>query len=76
MRKGILSVIVAHPYRKVCGATNAGRDLSVATAELTPLELAIMWDADEQHRIGAQSSHVQLTSWPPGSAWRARSGKS
>ena len=47
MRKGVLSVIVAHPYRKVCGATNAGRDLSVATAELIPLELAIMWDCDE-----------------------------
>ena len=47
MRKGILSVIVAHPFRKVCGATNAGRDLSVATAELIPLELAIMWDRNE-----------------------------
>ncbi|MCB9385855.1 MAG: glycosyltransferase family 4 protein [Bryobacterales bacterium] len=55
-------MIVAHPYRKVCGATNAGRDLSVATAELTPLELAIMWDADEQHRIGALDvRHVRCT---------------
>ncbi len=47
----ILSVIIAHPHRKVCGATNAGRELSIATAKLVPLELAIMWDADEELAI-------------------------
>jgi alpha-maltose-1-phosphate synthase len=44
----ILSVIIAHPHRKVSGATNAGRELSIATAKLVPLDLAIMWDADDE----------------------------
>lgn len=62
MRSGILAVIVAHPYRKVCGATNAGRDLSVATAELIPLELAIMWDCDETVSMGSlRIHHVRCT---------------
>ncbi len=62
MGKGILAVIVAHPYRKVCGATNAGRDLSVATAEICPLELAIMWDRDEVVSQGAlRIQHVRCT---------------
>ena len=62
MRSGILSVIVAHPYRRVCGATNAGRDLSVATSELTPLELAIMWDCDETVQQGSlRIEHVRCT---------------
>lgn len=48
----ILSTIIAHPLRKIAGATNAGRDLSVATADLADIELAIMWDRDETLTIG------------------------
>jgi len=48
----ILSVIIAHPLRKVCGATNAGLELSAATANLIPLEVAVMWDADEVTQEG------------------------
>jgi starch synthase len=48
----ILATIIAHPLRKIAGATNAGRDLSVATAELADVELAIMWDRDETLTIG------------------------
>lgn len=42
----ILAAIIAHPLRKISGATNAGRDLSRATAELIDLDLAVMWDQD------------------------------
>ncbi len=48
----ILSIIVAHPLRKVSGATNAGLELSAATAERVDLEVAVMWDADEVQQIG------------------------
>jgi glycosyltransferase involved in cell wall biosynthesis len=42
----ILAAIIAHPLRKVAGATNAARELTAATARLTDIELAIMWDRD------------------------------
>lgn len=59
----ILSVIIAHPHRKVSGATNAGRELSIATARLTPLRLAIMWDADEETIIdGLHVRHMRCFS--------------
>lgn len=45
-------MIVGTPLRKVSGATNAGRQLSEATAELVDLELAIMWDEDRIERAG------------------------
>jgi alpha-maltose-1-phosphate synthase len=48
----ILSIIVAHPLRKVSGATNAGLELSAATANLTNLEVALMWDKDEVEVAG------------------------
>ena len=48
----VLSVIIAHPLRKVAGATNAGRELSIASADYVDMDLAIMWDADESTRIG------------------------
>lgn len=48
----VLSVIIAHPLRKVSGATNAGRQLSIATSALVDLELAIMWDANELTSVG------------------------
>jgi len=53
----ILATIIAHPLRKIAGATNAGRDLSVATADLVDLELAIMWDRDETLTIGKLPVH-------------------
>lgn len=43
----VLSVIVAHPLRKVSGATNAGMQLTQAVSKLVDTELAIMWDRDE-----------------------------
>ena len=52
MAPRILSVIVAHPFRKICGATNAGFALSAATAELAELELAVMWDVDADSSQG------------------------
>lgn len=48
----ILSAIIAHPLRKISGATNAGFELSRATAALVDLEMAIMWDADETVQSG------------------------
>ena len=58
----ILATIIAHPLRKIAGATNAGRDLSVATADLVDLELAIMWDRDETLTIGKLPvHHLQCT---------------
>ncbi len=48
----ILSVIVAHPLRKVSGATNAGLELSAATAGLVDLEVAIMWDSAGVEQAG------------------------
>ena len=58
----ILATIIAHPLRKISGATNAGRELSVATADLVDLELAIMWDRDETLTIGKLPvHHLQCT---------------
>ena len=48
----VLAVIVAHPLRKVCGATNAGLELSAATAELIDLEVAVMWDETRMEKAG------------------------
>lgn len=48
----VLAVIVGTPLRKVSGATNAGRQLSEATAELVDLDLAIMWDEDRTEQAG------------------------
>src|SRR3954454_20568948 len=48
----ILAIIVGHPLRKVSGSTNAGLQLSAATAELVDLEVALMWDADGTERVG------------------------
>lgn len=48
----ILSAIIAHPLRKVSGATNAGFELSLATAARVNLDLAIMWDQDETEQVG------------------------
>lgn len=72
----VLAVIIAHPLRKISGATNAGRELSIATANLVDLELAIMWDRDEVFTIGKLKVwHVRCTnplsaaaSWLPRSA--------
>lgn len=69
----VLAVIVAHPLRKIAGATNAGRELSIALAELTNIELAIMWDKDESLMSGKLPiRHVRssnplkaLESWLP-----------
>jgi starch synthase len=52
-----LAVIVAHPLRKVSGATNAGLQLSAATAKLVDLEVAIMWDADGTEKTGELTTH-------------------
>jgi len=43
----VLAVIIAHPLRKISGATNAGRDLTIAAANLIEIDLAVMWDQDE-----------------------------
>jgi glycosyltransferase involved in cell wall biosynthesis len=48
----VLSVIIAHPLRKVAGATNAGRELSVAVADHVDIELALMWADDESLQLG------------------------
>ena len=53
----VLAAIVGTPLRKVSGATNAGRQLSEATAELIDLELAIMWDEDRVERAGGMTTH-------------------
>lgn len=47
----VLAVIIAHPLRNQTGATNAGRELSVATAKLVDLDLAVMWDRDETDQV-------------------------
>jgi glycosyltransferase involved in cell wall biosynthesis len=49
----VLAVIIAHPLRKIAGATTAGRELSIATAECVDLDLAIMSDSDQHLRIGS-----------------------
>lgn len=73
----VLSVIIAHPLRKVCGATNAGRELSAATAELTDLELAVMWDRDETARTGRLPIQYVRCTHPFGFAqnWLPRSAR-
>jgi glycosyltransferase involved in cell wall biosynthesis len=43
----VLAAIIAHPLRKVSGATNAGLQLSEAVSRLIDLDVAIMWDANE-----------------------------
>ncbi len=43
----ILSTIVAHPLRKISGATNAGLQLSESVARLAEIEVALMWDREE-----------------------------
>lgn len=43
----ILAAIIAHPLRKIAGATNAARELTQATAPLVDIDLAVMWDRDE-----------------------------
>lgn len=48
----VLAVIIAHPLRKISGATNAGLQLSEAVAQHTELDLAVMWDADETLIVG------------------------
>lgn len=58
----VLAVIVGTPLRKVSGATNAGRQLSAATAELIDLDLAIMWDADRAERDGRLTTYF-VKSW-------------
>lgn len=59
----VLAVIIAHPLRKRAGATNAGRELSIATADLVEMDLAIMWDQDETLRLGNLNvRHVRSTS--------------
>ena len=58
----ILSAIIAHPLRKVSGATNAARDLTEATAAHTNIDLAIMWDKTETDERGPVPTHY-LKSW-------------
>jgi len=70
----VLSVIIAHPLRKVAGATVAGRELSIATAELADVELAVMWDSDESLRIGRLNVHHMRARTPlPFEKWLPRS---
>ena len=45
------AVLSKGPISKV-GATIAGRELSLATANLVDLDLAVMWDCDETFTIG------------------------
>ena len=63
----VLAAIVASPHRKVTGATNAGRELSVALADLIDIELAIMWDRDEETQIGNLKVHHLQSMTPFGS---------
>jgi glycosyltransferase involved in cell wall biosynthesis len=72
----VLAVVVAHPLRKIAGATNAARELSLAVSRLVNLELAIMWDRDESivldgmrvRHIKATNPLQQLGRWLPRSA--------
>ena len=48
----ILATIIAHPLRKISGATNAGYELSLSTASLVDIQLAMMWDRDETIQAG------------------------
>lgn len=58
----VLAAIIAHPLRKVCGATNAGRELSIATARLVDLDLAVMWDCTETVNADGLKEH-RLQCW-------------
>lgn len=58
----VLAAIIAHPLRKVSGATNAARDLTVATSRLTDIELAIMWDHDHTVSADGLTTH-HLACW-------------
>jgi starch synthase len=58
----VLAVIIAHPLRKLAGATVAGRQLSAAIAELIDIDLAVMWDADESFTAGGLNvRHMRAT---------------
>ncbi len=58
----ILAAIIAHPLRKVSGATNAARDLTVATSKLIDIDLAIMWDHDHTVTNDGLTTH-HLACW-------------
>lgn len=58
----VLAAIIAHPLRKVSGATNAARDLTVATARLMDIELAIMWDHNQTVASDGLTTH-HLECW-------------
>lgn len=58
----VLAAIIAHPLRKVSGATNAARDLTVATSRLIDIELAIMWDHDQTVTADGLTTH-HLACW-------------
>lgn len=60
----ILAAIIAHPLRKVSGATNAARDLTEAIAPLADIELAIMWDRTETavHQ-GVTTHYLKCWNW-------------
>jgi glycosyltransferase involved in cell wall biosynthesis len=62
----ILAAIIAHPRRKVCGATNAGRELSLATARLCDIEMAKMWDCDQTYQNGPLLTHRLRSTHPLG----------
>jgi starch synthase len=58
----VLAVIVAHPLRKLAGATIAGRQLSAALAEIVDIDLAVMWDGDESFTAGGlKVRHMRAT---------------
>ena len=66
-------MIIAHPLRRVAGATSAGRELSVAVADHVDMELALMWAEDEWLQLGnlpvrhmrATNPLKALESWLP-----------
>ena len=60
----ILAAIIAHPLRKVSGATNAARDLTEAIAPLADIELAIMWDRTETAvHHGVTTHYLKCWNW-------------
>lgn len=60
----ILAAIIAHPLRKVSGATNAARDLTVATSRLINIDLAVMWDNDHTDTTeGLTTHHLACRNW-------------
>ena len=48
----VLAVVIAHPWRKVSGATNAALQLSAELTRHCDIHAALMWDSDGESNEG------------------------